>query len=274
MEDFMKNFKGKWYNIEKLDIIGSPAEFFKRIKHHLIKSSKAFVVTLYIGGSDKNSEHLFELLRFRKEKGLKTKIIIDQNRGEEEKTLVHITRLGLEEMFSFDDTVKIPLPPMLKQIMCVLHKKVYVFDDIVILTGANLSEKYFSETYDRYYEVKSPELASYLVYKHFNEFIPFEVIETNTKVMITDNDYDVLKYVYSNFQNPIIASPYPNLPNSYIDIIKDNKMIVSSPECNTFFDKPFIKSIITLISDILSKKIKLLFYYKEGFLCHIKGKLI
>ncbi|KAG0419338.1 CDP-diacylglycerol--glycerol-3-phosphate 3-phosphatidyltransferase [Dictyocoela roeselum] len=272
MDDFMRNFDGRWYNIEKLDILANPSEFFDRIKYHLLNSTRAYMMTLYIGGSDEKSEHLFELLRLRKERGMHTKIIIDQNRGEEERTMINITRFGLEDMFSFADIVRIPLPAMLKQMICVLHKKVYIFDDVVILTGANLGGMYFSQTFDRYYEVQSQELASYLIYTQFNEFVPYNEVESDTKVLIPTDDYGVLFNIYNNFKDPVIASPYPNLPGSYIKLIKDNVMIVSSPECNTFHDKPFIKSIFTLILKMLSKKMNLLFYCKQGHYCHIKGK--
>jgi len=42
--------------------------------------------------------------------------------------------------------------------------KFYVFDNDIIITGANLSEDYFTTRQDRYYVVKNaPDLANYLM---------------------------------------------------------------------------------------------------------------
>jgi CDP-diacylglycerol--glycerol-3-phosphate 3-phosphatidyltransferase len=41
--------------------------------------------------------------------------------------------------------------------------KFYVFDNDVIITGANLSEDYFTTRQDRYFVIKNaPELANYI----------------------------------------------------------------------------------------------------------------
>ena len=41
--------------------------------------------------------------------------------------------------------------------------KFYIFDNNILITGANLSEEYFTTRQDRYYYIKdSPELANYL----------------------------------------------------------------------------------------------------------------
>ena len=52
---------------------------------------------------------------------------------------------------------------MVKEVQGTHHIKYYIFDNDVILTGANLSESYFTERQDRWYVIKNcKELADYL----------------------------------------------------------------------------------------------------------------
>ena len=48
------------------------------------------------------------------------------------------------------------------QVLGVHHQKIYIFDDRVVLTGANLSKNYFLNRRDRYIYIDSPELTDYL----------------------------------------------------------------------------------------------------------------
>lgn len=55
------------------------------------------------------------------------------------------------------------LPPRLREIIGVQHIKAFVFDNNVILTGANLSNSYFSNRQDRAFLFKNaPELSDFL----------------------------------------------------------------------------------------------------------------
>ena len=52
---------------------------------------------------------------------------------------------------------------MLKEVLGVHHCKFAVFDNSVVLTGANLEEQYFTTRRDRYWVINNvPELADYL----------------------------------------------------------------------------------------------------------------
>jgi CDP-diacylglycerol---glycerol-3-phosphate 3-phosphatidyltransferase len=48
------------------------------------------------------------------------------------------------------------------EVLGVHHQKIYVFDDRVVLGGANLSKNYFLNRKDRYLSIHSPELSDYL----------------------------------------------------------------------------------------------------------------
>lgn len=51
---------------------------------------------------------------------------------------------------------------MFSEIVGVHHMKIYIFDDDIIVTGANLSHSYFTYRQDRYIHFRStPELSDY-----------------------------------------------------------------------------------------------------------------
>lgn len=55
------------------------------------------------------------------------------------------------------------LPPRVNEILGVFHTKVFLVDNTVVLTGANLSESYLTNRQDRYVVIKdAPDLADFL----------------------------------------------------------------------------------------------------------------
>lgn len=58
------------------------------------------------------------------------------------------------------------LPPRWNEVLSVYHIKSYIFDDNMIISGANLSNDYFTSRIDRYVLFENcPELINY-----YNEF--------------------------------------------------------------------------------------------------------
>jgi phosphatidylserine/phosphatidylglycerophosphate/cardiolipin synthase-like enzyme len=51
---------------------------------------------------------------------------------------------------------------VLGEVLGVHHQKIYIFDDRVVLSGANLEQNYFLNRRDRGLLIESPELANYL----------------------------------------------------------------------------------------------------------------
>lgn len=55
------------------------------------------------------------------------------------------------------------MPSELKEILGTYHIKLAIFDDNILITGANLSEEYFTNRQDRYIVInKNTLLANYL----------------------------------------------------------------------------------------------------------------
>jgi phosphatidylserine/phosphatidylglycerophosphate/cardiolipin synthase-like enzyme len=52
------------------------------------------------------------------------------------------------------------LPPRYNELLTTFHLKAYVFDDTLIMSGANLSNDYFTSRQDRYWVIKNKALAT------------------------------------------------------------------------------------------------------------------
>jgi CDP-diacylglycerol--glycerol-3-phosphate 3-phosphatidyltransferase len=48
-----------------------------------------------------------------------------------------------------------------REILGVQHSKIYAFDDVVVLSGANLSESYYTNRQDRYLVIRDPQVANF-----------------------------------------------------------------------------------------------------------------
>lgn len=75
------------------------------------------------------------------------------------------------------------------EVLGVHHQKIYIFDDRVVLTGANLSKNYFLNRRDRAMSIDSPELSDYLY-----EYLQIMAESQNPEQLL--NHYRLWKYAY------------------------------------------------------------------------------
>ena len=52
------------------------------------------------------------------------------------------------------------LPPRVSEVVGVCHLKAYIFDDDIMISGANLSNTYFSIRQDRYFIIRNAQLLT------------------------------------------------------------------------------------------------------------------
>ena len=67
--------------------------------------------------------------------------------------------LCMEQMDLSVDTRRL-LPPRVSEVVGVSHLKCYMFDDDIIISGANISDTYFSNRQDRYFLVRNARLLA------------------------------------------------------------------------------------------------------------------
>ncbi|KAF3482411.1 CDP-diacylglycerol-glycerol-3-phosphate 3-phosphatidyltransferase [Arthroderma uncinatum] len=166
-------FEVKASNIQ---ILNSPAAFYETLKDK-IRSAKrrVYLSTLYIG---KTEHELLSVLNeaLRQNPDLKVSILTDALRGTRESpnpSSASLLASLVEEhgperveirMFHTPNLVgmrKKHIPKRINEGWGLQHMKLYGVDDEIILSGANLSNDYFTNRLDRYHVFQSTELAEY-----------------------------------------------------------------------------------------------------------------
>uniref|UniRef100_A0A2K5PYD5 CDP-diacylglycerol--glycerol-3-phosphate 3-phosphatidyltransferase n=1 Tax=Cebus imitator TaxID=2715852 RepID=A0A2K5PYD5_CEBIM len=151
-------------------VLSSPAEFFELMKGQIrVAKRRVVMASLYLGTGPLEQE-LVDCLESTLEKSLQAKfpsdlkvsILLDFTRGSRGRKNSRTMLLPLLQRFPEQVRVSLFHTPHLRGLLRLLiperfnetiglqHIKVYLFDNSVILSGANLSDSYFTNRQDRY----------------------------------------------------------------------------------------------------------------------------
>lgn len=151
-----------------VSLLPTPSAFYDALERN-IRAAKTRVVlsSLYLGTGELEAR-LVDAIgdALRENPALHVTVVLDHSRGQRRSagssSVVMLAPLMREfpRNFSFH-LYKVPqltglraqLPPPFNETMGVLHAKVYLTDDTLVLSGANLSEDYFTNRQDRYVQL-------------------------------------------------------------------------------------------------------------------------
>jgi CDP-diacylglycerol---glycerol-3-phosphate 3-phosphatidyltransferase len=160
----------------EIEIVTHPAKFYELLKQKIQSAqSRIFLSSLYIG---KSQNELVDLIsgELERKPELKVDILLDCLRSTRDspdpstatllvplvkkfgKHRVNLRLYHTPHLHGFKDLLT---PKRLNEIYGLQHMKIYGIDDEVILSGANLSQDYFTNRQDRYYLFKSKDLTNY-----------------------------------------------------------------------------------------------------------------
>lgn len=165
----------------KIKILSSPIEFYENIKSKLQKAEKRiFLSTLYIGVTE--YEFISKIqISLRLKPDLKLYILTDALRGTRESPssscasllVPLITEFGSERIEirmyhtpNLTGLKKRLIPRRINEGWGLQHMKLYGFDDEIIISGANLSNDYFTNRQDRYHLFSSKDVTNYFFRLH------------------------------------------------------------------------------------------------------------
>lgn len=149
----------------------SPSEFFDAIIDGIATSKRRiYLSSLYLGSTKVKEALLLKSIKRKLKKSPSCKIHLHLDR-------CRSRRPGPSSILSFLQGIKEPQftcalyqtdsvlaklsPPILREVWALSHMKVCVFDDSVLVSGANLSEEYFTIKQDRYSYISSEGLGSF-----------------------------------------------------------------------------------------------------------------
>lgn len=166
--DEFSNFRE--FLLDNLDVLQTPNDFHCMFLER-IKSCKNVYLSCLFLGIGKQCKALLNVLAERSQESKKTIVLVDKSRNIQNIELIrYINEKKLTNVIKFIDmTTSRHLPGFINELFGVYHIKVYVFDDEVCISGANLADPYFTNRIDRYYLFKNRELSQTLVETIFNE---------------------------------------------------------------------------------------------------------
>uniref|UniRef100_A0A4W3K715 CDP-diacylglycerol--glycerol-3-phosphate 3-phosphatidyltransferase n=1 Tax=Callorhinchus milii TaxID=7868 RepID=A0A4W3K715_CALMI len=166
----------------QVKILHSPSEFYETIKEQIKVAKKRIVMaSLYLGTGPLEQELvdcIEETLERSREAALasdlRVSILLDCTRGSRGKKnsrtmLIPLlkrfpnqVRVSLYHTPDLRGLLKLLLPERFNETIGLQHIKVYLFDNNVIISGANLSDSYFTNRQDRYVLLSDcPEIADF-----------------------------------------------------------------------------------------------------------------
>ncbi|KAF4548115.1 CDP-diacylglycerol--glycerol-3-phosphate 3-phosphatidyltransferase-like protein [Elsinoe fawcettii] len=159
----------------QIQIIETPLDFYSTLKDKILHAKRSvFLSTLYIG---KEETDFIDTIRqaLRRNPQLRVSILTDYLRGTRENPQRSCATLLAELYKEYPKRVEIYmyhtpnlnglkkqwLPARINEGWGLQHMKLYGFDDEIMLSGANLSDDYFTNRQDRYHLISSGEVTQY-----------------------------------------------------------------------------------------------------------------
>ena len=169
------------FQANEIDIIESPSQFYDLLKTKILNSqNRIFIASLYLGKSETELVDCISQALTKNPK-LKVSFLLDGLRGTRElpsacsATLLSslVAKYGSERVDcrlyktpADHGWKKVLVPKRFNEGLGLQHMKIYGFDNEVILSGANLSNDYFTNRQDRYYLFKSRNFSNYYFKLH------------------------------------------------------------------------------------------------------------
>ncbi|DBA01871.1 TPA: hypothetical protein N0F65_006019 [Lagenidium giganteum] len=155
-------------NSADVRVIATPTEFYEQLLTNIRGARHRITISSLYLGTGELEQQLVRCLheQLQANPGLKVQIVLDYSRGQrggQTRSSVAMLKPLLAQypqqcqLFLYKvpqlNGVKAFLPPPFNETMGVSHAKVYLVDDVLVLSGANLSEDYFTNRQDRYVQM-------------------------------------------------------------------------------------------------------------------------
>ena len=291
--------------MSSISFLHSPGEFFDELIS-LANSAKRRIViaTLYVGTGEREQRWLSTI----NAAGVPTKILLDANRGNRggDISSVSVIKKLVPHAVIFQFVSPLfrglwrILPQRAKECVGTQHMKFVLVDDTVIVTGANLSETYFTDRQDRYLVVRDcAQLAEFLVKqveamqgvkgveRTFQDLLPSTSLSVSRQrgYLCGGEDDGVTNRILEKYFQPntsiTLSSPYLNLSASVLGRLAkfaDVSIVTGARATNAFHNSKGLSRFIPEAYEILKQDLlsaypqfKLFEYSRPNWSFHPKG---
>lgn len=168
-------------NADQVEILDGPKEFYKTLTGKLKRAKgRIYLSTLYIGKTENELISSIRHALLHNGSELKVSILTDALRGTREAPNPSCVSLLATLVKEFPDRVEVRMyhtpnltglrkaliPKRINEGWGLQHIKLYGIDDDLILSGANLSNDYFTNRQDRYHVFKSKRVTDHFARIH------------------------------------------------------------------------------------------------------------
>ncbi|CDU17228.1 uncharacterized protein PY17X_0710800 [Plasmodium yoelii] len=167
----------------KVTVLHTPNNFFETLKKIFNSSKERIMISsLYIGTGELEKELINNIINNKNIKNIKIDILLDKQRGTRPEGKLNETSVDiLSKLFKYGNNININLfhnpllgamlynilPYRVNETIGVMHMKIYIGDDMVIISGANISDSYLTNRKDRHFVIENKFLAN-SIYKIVN----------------------------------------------------------------------------------------------------------
>ncbi|KAH8328762.1 hypothetical protein KR074_007575, partial [Drosophila pseudoananassae] len=160
---------------DQIRVIHEPQQFYDTLVQRIAHAKRRIVLaSLYLGTGQLENAMVQKLRHsLKSESSLRLNVLLDFTRGtrgaHNSKTMLlplvrdfaSQVQLSLYHTPDLRGMTKRLAPPRWNELFGLQHMKVYLFDDAVIISGANLSNDYFTNRQDRYILIEDKPLADF-----------------------------------------------------------------------------------------------------------------
>ncbi|TMW69625.1 hypothetical protein Poli38472_001781 [Pythium oligandrum] len=154
---------------QDVQIIPSPTAFYEQLLSNIRAAQHRITISSLYLGTGELERGLVDAIaaKLQENPAIHVKIVLDHSRGQRGGQTKSSVSMFKELMKAFPENfelylykvpqlrgLKASLPPPFNETIGVSHAKVYLVDDTLILSGANLSEDYFTNRQDRYVQMR------------------------------------------------------------------------------------------------------------------------
>lgn len=159
-----------------IQILNHPEQFYNSLLQCCQQAQyRVTLASLYLGVGNLEEKLIQTLANNQsfKENKLAINILLDYTRGSRSdissRTMLlpllqandEICQVSLYHTPVLRGMLKKYIPSPYNELLGLQHMKVYVFDDVLIISGANLSNDYFTNRQDRYFVIKDEKLSNF-----------------------------------------------------------------------------------------------------------------
>lgn len=161
---------------KNVSILHEPQEFYKALYEKCLTAQKRItLVSLYLGTGAMESNLVTAMLNntYFINGSLKINILLDYTRGSRFTNNSRTALIPLLKRNNINCNVSLYHTPVLRglrkklapnrwnELFGLQHMKLYIFDDTLIISGANLSNDYFTNRQDRYFMITDKNLCDF-----------------------------------------------------------------------------------------------------------------